>query len=305
MNTAVVIPVAPNRRENLDLVLSALARQQEQPGAVIVVYDGPEAEETSYVNLGEKGLHGYWVHLSEKHQPGMDPPRNVGVRVAREFAPDIEAVWFLDSDVFPSSECFAEYRKAWQLGEPRILIGPYDWLKPGWREPSDDPRNPLAIIQPDYRWDLFTGHGPEEVFRGQLNVALANFSGNLIWPVDEFEKVGGFWSEITAGRCDDGELGLRAASFGIPMSVVPGARAWHLWHPINLEWVLATNARDVPMLNARHPWVEGEGLVVTTEDGARFEVNCKCGERINTLLIWEHAEVCEAWMQPQLSEATS
>lgn len=301
MKTAVVIPVAPNRRENLDHVLTALAAQEEQPGLVVIVYDGPEAESTSSVNLAEKGLHGYWVRLNEKHQPGMDPPRNVGVRAAREFWPEVEAVWFLDSDVFPGSECFAAYRRAWQLGDPRVLVGPYDWLAPGWRERVDDPRDPVAIHRPDPRWDLFNDYDASEVFRGALNVALANFSGNLVWPVDEFERIGGFWSEITAGRCDDGELGLRASSLGVPMSVVRDARAWHLWHPVNHEWVVQMNARDVPLLNARHPWVEQQGLVVTAQDGARFDVNCRCGEQINTLSIWEHAKECSA-SQPQLVE---
>lgn len=136
---------------------------------------------------------------------------------------------------------------------------------------------------------MFQDYAPDHVAVGQLNFALANFSGNLVWPVDQFKRVGGYWNEINMGRCEDGELGLRAASMGVPMSVVPNARAWHLQHPVNMNWIQQANGRDVPMINERHPWVEDLGLIVADADGKRFDFNCPaCDEIVNTLEIWNH-----------------
>lgn len=63
-------------------------------------------------------------------------------------------------------------------------------------------------------------------------------------------------------------------------------------HPRNFNWITAANARDVPMLNARHPWVEGEDLFVVEEDGKRFNSRCSCGWEGNTALIWQHQAEC-------------
>jgi hypothetical protein len=175
------------------------------------------------------------------------------------------------------------------------MIGPYDWLpKNGGGYP--DLRN-------DQRWDSFDEHGPEEVFqlgrdgrdlRGMVGFGLACFSGNLVWPIEEFRQVGGFHPEMHHGRCEDGELGLRAVSQGIAVSMVRKARGWHLWHQVNEEWVLETNKVDVPIINRLHPWVENEGLVMTAKDGIRFDFRCeKCGARKNTGEYWIHYASCK------------
>lgn len=275
----VVIPAAQNRMNNTIEVLKRVFAGNTLPEQVIVVCDGWESRKPVILEVPE-GVKAKTINI-EKYQPDgkHEQPRNVGVRHLDD---DIDYVWFLDSDVIPSEFALTHYDRAAQIGSKRILIGPYDWMPGGHREPMKGLRN-------DPRWDMFNEFTADYEAVGQLNFALACFSGNLVWPVEKFKYVGGFWNEINMGRCEDGELGLRAASFNIPMSVVSEARGWHLDHPINMEWIEAENKRDIPLLNKRHPWVEEKGLVVSEQDGARFDIVCPdCKEQINTVEIWGH-----------------
>lgn len=308
MRTAVVIPVGPGRTENLMAACEALAQQTRLPDALVIVHDGPESHEGDVTGMP---LPTIGVVLPKKHEPGMEQPRNEGVRVVQRHFPDVDHAWFLDSDIVVEPDCYQAFVDghhavsdvhSWAGMEPwdRILIGPYDWLFPGQRPegmPLEEFCRSVEAIRhqsagnpgSDFRWDMLNEHGPEVVHRGSLGVALGCFSGNLVWPIADFVRVGGFWSEIHHGRCEDGELGLRAASLGIPMSLVREARGYHLSHPVNHALQMQWNARDVPMLNDRHPWVEQEGIVLTADDGARFDITCgKCGEQVNTILMWDH-----------------
>lgn len=284
-----VIPVGPGRRNNLIEVLRSLAGQNtsliEQ---VVLVCDGEDAEvsaaEMQHHLEGRSGAIPVASVLIEKHHPGAEQPRNIGVRLLRHIAPDLTHVWFCDSDVILGEDAASEFASALRKDAGRILVGPYEWLPPHVREP-------LPNLYNDPRWPSFRAHGPDETRTNDLSAGLACFSGNLIWPISEFERVGGFWSEIHHGRCEDGELGLRAVAMGVPIAFVPKARGWHLEHDRNMDWIAQANARDVPMLNARHPWVEGEGLFVVEEDGKRFNCACQiatCDWTGNTAEIWAH-----------------
>lgn len=289
MEVGVVIPVGPGRTENLLAVLGAIAQQTVKPNIVVVVCDGEEAAlelEGAYpVPLA--------VARTEKHQPGLEQPRNFGVKLLEELVkPDMGLapcthVWFLDSDVLVEPDALEHYQGAMEA-EPleRILIGPYDWMPPGHREPMHDLHN-------DPRWDFFNEHQPWDIIREQINAGLACFSGNLVWPIEEFKRVGGFWNELHHGRCEDGELGARAVAMGVPISLVPDARGWHMDHPRNMNWIREVNAIDVPKLNERHPWIEGEGLFVVEEDGKRFNVRCPdCSQEFGSGEIWAHKAAC-------------
>ena len=303
MEVGVVIPVGPGRVENVLQVLKALAEQTEVPRIVVCVCDGPDAA------LEVEGA-GYPTVLAilnapEKHQPGMEQPRNVGVRLLRDLArtdsrvAGLTHVWFLDSDIIVGPDCLEMYQSAMEA-EPieRVLVGPYDWMPEGSREPMPDLKN-------DPRWVSFDQYEPFQMLTEDLSAGLACFSGNLIWPLDEFERVGGFWNDLHHGRCEDGELGLRAVAMGVPIGFVREARGWHLWHPIDLAWAQGANARDVPMLNERHPWVQGEGLFVVEEDGKRFNHRCpNCGQEFNSSEIWAHQSACEAG-EPEPTEPPS
>lgn len=259
MKVVTVIPVGAGRKENLTLVMNYVMEQTIKPAMVVVVCDGPDAQ---MVPQQPNWTMPVLALSAPKHRPGMEQPRNLGVRAALQEAPkfDIELThaWFLDSDCIADPSALAHYEAAAALAGPdSILVGPYDWLPPGQREPIQDYRNDPAGVPPPGRWASFDEHEPGEIVMEDLSAGLACFSGNLIWPIEQFIRVGGFWNELSAGRVEDGELGIRAVHMGVPISFVRGARAWHLDHPRNMEWIMETNAAEVPKLNQRHPWMEG------------------------------------------------
>lgn len=286
-----VIPAGAGRRDNIELSLEYLAAQSgldEECLDVMLVCDGPQAwEECRSVKTPAPGLNLNVVGM-DKHEPGQEPPRNLGLRMLCTLKPSIEWVWFLDSDIVLEPGALHAFREALDGREPDgVLCGPYDWGEPGLRElvPRGDPR----IALDDYRWEMFDENPPDVKLRYHLGAALANFSGNLVWPVEEFRRTGGFHMNLTAGRVDDGEYGVRAAVNGVASSFVGQARGLHIWHPVNLDWVLATNTREVPLINQWHPYIEGLGVIPVEEDGIRLNMICQeCGEEINTLAIWDH-----------------
>jgi hypothetical protein len=159
---------------------------------------------------------------------------------------------------------------------------------------------PDRSIRNDPRWAAFDVAKNSDVHVNNISIGLACFGGNLVWPIKDFIALGGFWNDLHMGRCEDGELGIRACAAQIPMSLVKQARAYHIWHKGNNEKTgmpsathekLRANERDVPMINERHPFVQDRGLVVADEDGKRFDQRCPdCGELVNTGEYWGHSE---------------
>jgi hypothetical protein len=224
------------------------------------------------------------VKLVPKHEPGDEQPRNIGVRAAITYDPEITHVHFVDSDVLLDPSAVEELKLSAVAYRAGVVIAPYEWLAPGERTPQYQLLN-------DPRWPMFDARSTEGAIKGDLSVGLGCFSGNLLWKVDEFERVGGFWAELHHGRCEDGELGLRAVSMDVSIAMAPRARGWHLWHQVDSNAIMGRNARDVPMLNARHPWVEGAGLFEVKREGSAFDVHCKiCGADVPTAFWWSHCE---------------
>lgn len=283
----VVIPTAETRLNNLVEVVKSLARQKNgAPDAIVVVCDGfdsDKAEQYLLENLDAWPVNVYFLE-NEKHVAGTNTmqPKNAGAKFFEENFPEINYYWFVDSDIIMSEDALWEYKKAEDHEPNRICIGPYEWLPAGIRHAQETLYN-------DPRWEMFREFTYKHTSVGELNFALANFGGNVVYPKDAFIKVGGFWNELSAGRVEDGEMGLRCASYGIPMCVVSKARGWHLDHPTNHEWKLRTNAVEVPKINERFPEVESQGIVMVDEDGKRFDFICEhCGEQLNTWYLWSH-----------------
>lgn len=298
MTVGVVITAAPGRTENLTAVLDCLAVQTTPAAAVVLIEDGGQV--ISEVPAGIADRFTSWV--TAKHEPGREQPRNLGVRALREGWPDVTHVWFLDSDIIVESNCLEELLEALDRGpEDRIVIAPYDWCPPGMRPAGDNPAEVgpgFKGVHNDPRWEMFHAHDADHVFRDDLSAGLACFSGNLVWNVAEFQRVGGFWNELHHGRCEDGELGLRAVAMGVPIGLTEFARGWHLWHPIDRDRVVRANERDVPMLNERHPWVQGSDVFMVDRDGKAFDTRCgNCGAEIPTGEWWQHAADCGADMR--------
>lgn len=300
MKVAAVIPVGDGRRTNLECVLASLRLQSRPVDVLVVVSDGADVIGAD-LDLRAFGFDTATslVVLAPKHEPGMEQPRNVGARVA-EYVWGVSHVWFLDSDVMVDVDALEQLERALVEGpQDRILVAPYDWLDPG-RRPVEESSGEVPAnwhqYRNDPRWEMFDASPPGRVYRDDLSAALACWSGNLMWPVERFKEVGGFWNELYHGRCEDGELGLRAAAMGVGISFAAAARGWHLWHPRNEALAIERNKRDVPMLNARHPWVQEAGVILSHRDGAAFDVRCRCGEVVATGAWWAHAAGCTAAM---------
>lgn len=292
VDVGVVITTCAGREENLLRVLKCLdaipraGAPNDTPWElpIAIVYDGCHALGLE----GERGEHGA-LDIGEveipKHGPGMEQPRNVGFRRLVDGYGLVTHAWFLDSDMIFLPDILDHFECALKADPDRILVGPYDWLAPGVTVPD----GPLEMEDP--RWPSFKQYAPDEKLVGELGSALACFGGNLVWPVERFKQVGGFHPDLHHGRCEDGELGLRAASAGVPISFITLAKCWHVWHSRDYAGATQKNLRDVPLLNSWHPWVEGEGLVLSHEDGARFDWQCpECGEQVNSLAYWVHNE---------------
>lgn len=287
MKLVPVIPVGAGRRENLRECLASLALQAPVSD-VVVVFDGPEA-----VCVLPDWSRGQLLEVELiKHEPGFEQPRNVGTRIASEEL-DATHVWFVDSDIVLSEEAGDHLLLQARRSKHAILVGPYEWLGQGQRPASPGLVKPgWDALTNDPRWPSFHEHPAGNIVSGDLAAGLACFSGNLVWPVSEFERVGGFWNQLHHGRCEDGELGLRAVAMGCHIGFVAAARGYHLWHPVNHELALTRNARDVPMLNERHPWVEGSDVFMVERDGRAFDAICGCGESVPTIQWWRHAVAC-------------
>jgi hypothetical protein len=282
MNIGVVIPVGPGRRSNVDRVLDSLYGQvglSRDKLPVILVCDGEQAfVECSAIKGPRRRLAVRTVGM-DKHTLGKPPPRNVGVEVLRGAFPDVSWVWFVDSDVEMEPAAYCAFREAIEIDEaPRVLCGQYDWRAPDG-----------GVGMAEYRADMFSEYSPAETLRYHLGAALANFSGNLVWPIEEFERVGGFHSNLTAGRVDDGELGVRASVHGVGTSFVRDAIGHHIWHPVDTQRTAEINAREVPLINEWYPFIQQQGIILKPEDGVRLEMLCsECGETVNTLKMWGH-----------------
>lgn len=282
----VVMPVGPGRHDYANRALKSIYSGTLKPAGLVIVADGwtPDSSLQQIGPCASITKLDHVFHEMQKHEPGREQPRNVGVRILRENFPECTHVWFVDSDVLMDRNALQEYANA-LLGymDDIVMFGPYDWMPAGADQPMPELRN-------DPRWAFFNEVMNDDVkLRTGLNAGLACFSGNLVWPIDEFEEIGGFWNEIHHGRCEDGELGIRAHRDGIEFLPVPEARGWHMDHPRDVPRILEMNARDVPMLNARHPWVEQYGVFVAERDGKRLEQTCHtCGEIVNTIDWWNH-----------------
>jgi hypothetical protein len=274
MSVGVVIPCGAGREDNLRAVLGSLEEQTVKPTHTVVVFDGPEADRPLPHRTDLNAV------VAPRFIPGKtEQLRNVGVRALPE---GTDAVWFVDSDIIMAPEALQCMLEKWCQG--RIVIGPYDWMGPGTRKPQPDNRS-------DPRWEMMwedRWKDPRYASTGQLNVGLACFGGNLMWDRRRFEEMGGFWNQIHRG--EDGELGLRAVTYGIPITCAPEARGWHMWHEVDLPKVRKENERNIPMIDARHKdLLFSGGVFVVEQDGRRFAQTCgRCGAEVSTLEYWGH-----------------
>jgi glycosyltransferase involved in cell wall biosynthesis len=287
---SIVIPCGENRLDNLKLVIKSILEQEFKPLEVIVVCDGFDKKKAQLAIDNPDPWFGTSIFCIEipKHQPSYASdsdtiqPKNAGAWYLDEIESRSNCILFLDSDIILGPETMLAYKEAWDYKNNRIMIGPYDWLGEGVRKFTPEFHNEI-------RHSFFEDYDYTYTSVGEINFAMANFGGNIVYPRNDFRSIGGFWDDLSAGRVEDGEMGLRCASVGIPMCAVPKARAQHLEHPVNHQWKIDTNAIEVPMLDERHPWVHNHGVFVADNDGKRFEwIDPDTGIAHNTNEIWNY-----------------
>lgn len=270
ISIGVVVPTIEARLDNLEKVLYSLIREDHSSyvSDIVVVCDGWNISQP----LVDHDKIKYITIL--KHEPGQEQPRNVGVR----HLTNCDYVWFLDSDCVVSESAYNAYISAIKtFPQADIFIGSY---------------NPTSLEQdPRTPWFQEQNLDPHVY---DLSYALACFGGNLVWKIDSFKEVGGFHPDLHMGRCEDGELGLRAASLGKMMVPVKDASVYHIPHSSDLRSKTIKNERDVNLIHEWHGWVEHEGLRVVDKDGKRFDRICPlCGTQVNTGEWWDHEEQCK------------
>ena len=268
----VVCPVGPER--DVRPLLASLDAQSRLPRFVVFVWDGVEPYDVASAGVPVRHV------VTPKHHPGAEQPRNIGVRHLRAVAPDCTHVWFCDSDlVYAEGACEAFSDHA---GD-HVMLGPYEWLTGAEKGLQPSVRN-------DPRWPAFDALDGQVLY-GDLGSAVGHFSGNVVWPISLFQRLGGFHSDLFHGRCEDGELGLRAVESGVGVMYVAGARGYHQEHSVDLPLILERNRRDVPLLAEWHPWVL-DALRFSDEDGCRLDWVCPHGRASHLFGIWNGCD-CE------------
>ena len=104
MQTGVVIPVGAGRLKNLLATLESIENQTVPVTAIVIIIDGdaPDIKNGLSLRLGSKIPFG--ILETPKHEPGMEQPRNIGVRLLDDMGAADERMkcthaWFVDSDV--------------------------------------------------------------------------------------------------------------------------------------------------------------------------------------------------------------
>lgn len=176
-----------------------------------------------------------------------------------------EALIFLDADVILNERALEAYNKLHSQYPKAIICGRYDWLMPMRVIPQDVAgrfdkvvSNELPILhQPgpgpipgvDPRWQ------DEKVYQmGQpVNTfSLAMFGGNVLMPLDIFEKSGGFDPSIKGHGGEDNELGWTMEEIGAKALFTEEAIGWHLWHPRNQKENERAVRRNIEYIDSKH-----------------------------------------------------
>jgi len=236
-----VIPVY-NRAHSLSLALEALRLQSDHRFTVVIADDGSTDKIMPVVLLASKFMSiRYFFRPHDAYNVAL--MRNYGAKLRTT---NCTHIWCLDSDILLNK---GAVRHAYQLmlKYPRaIIVGRYDWLPPLVVEPQDvmlrwddiiNARLPIATGNwgairhyPDTRHVDWDSHAV------QKNIKGAALSGNIIVPVEWWERVGGFDDNIKAqgSDCDFGKrLSKEDADFIFCGHII----GYHIEHERDMKFV--------------------------------------------------------------------
>lgn len=219
----VVVTVStPGRADHLRSQRRALAAHLPAARHVVVVPDSDGAD-TFALDLRAEGVDVVRVAA------GPDLPvarcRNLGGDRAVEAGADL--LVFLDVDCMPGPELAERYSR---LPADAVGLGPVTYLprEAGAPEPGELPG--------------FTDPHPARPFPDHGMQALERHEYGLFWSLSFAvhaglwqrirEDFGGFDEEYTGYGAEDTDFGRRLVYRRIPVLLVPGAHAYHRWHPV-------------------------------------------------------------------------
>ncbi|CAN5835546.1 glycosyltransferase [soil metagenome] len=217
-----VVVIVSGRLDHLARTLHGLARQTRQPDDVVVVdIDGDGA----VGDVAERcAARARIVRLpAEPAALPLGPARNAGAA-----ALTTERLVFLDVDCIPSTGLVEGYHRALDRHPQALACGDVRYLRRGWVEavgPDADDRSLESLSDPHQARPPITG-GVQIDERHELFWSLSFAIGRQRW-----DELGGFDEGFVGYGGEDTDLALRARVLGAPMAWVPGATAFHQWHP--------------------------------------------------------------------------
>lgn len=258
----VIIPTY-NRADNMALVLASLDCQTKNPDEVIVVDDGGSDRTLEVVSQYTKRLNIRYIwHPHAGFQAGLS--RNEGARLARG-----DSLLFIDSDVLLNPKALVHYSNLVEANPTAVIAGRYDWLPPMMISAEDVYTRWHSIVQSELpAWTLagapdgIVGIDPRAhtVSRFTSEVVtegycLALFSGNIIYPKEQYWDLGGFDEAMVGHGGEDCELAMRAQEHAQPVIFNELVVGYHVYHPRNQAQNEIEVARNIAYIRTIHDLV--------------------------------------------------
>ena len=207
----VVVPAA-GRDDHLRRLLGGLARQTHPPDDVVVADMGDATAVLAASPLPVR-----------RHPVPADGPALplAAARNAAAAATDAEVLVFLDVDSLPHCDLVADYAGALSRWGPVLACGQVRYLRQGWddnislQQQSDPHPARPTVVRPTIDGD-----------RPDLFWSLNFATQALTW-----RRLGGFDEDYIGYGAEDTDLGWRAQAAVVPLLWLPGALAFHQWHP--------------------------------------------------------------------------
>ena len=211
VTVAVIVPVG-GRDDHLRRLLDGLARQS-RPADDVVIADMGDA--TTVLHTAPLAVRRRCVPPTGARLP-LAAARNGAAA-----STDADVLVFLDVDCIPHGDLVADYAHAVPASGPALTCGRVRYLRRGWavERPLDDqsdlhPARPVVDVatvdrdRPDLFWSL-----------------------NFATDAETWHRLGGFDEGYTGYGAEDTDLGRRAQAAEVPVVWLPGALAYHQWHP--------------------------------------------------------------------------